>query len=221
MANVEINIGGKSFENFEEISITSQIDSVTSALTIQTNDEIGTLVYQSVEVKRDNKIIFKGEITDYEVIDETPPKPNRYTAFSKPYVLEDCSIPLELYPLQTSESTLKDIVKRICDFYGITLKIDRSASSDANSAITTVDTEPHTKCKDFINTLCTQKGLILTHDATGALIIIKKIKAKQRLYPNPVASTYSVKGRGLYRTYLAMGQQGIENQTAIQAEKHN
>jgi hypothetical protein len=224
MTELKISINGRNFVGFDGIQLISQIDSITSALTFGSFLRLGTLVYQRIEARRDGVLIFTGELTDYDIdfddngFGETPPKPNTYTAYSLPYILEDCSIPLEIYPLQTESSTLKDVVLKVCNHYGITLVIDKSALDVANTILKTVDSNPEDTCKSFIDSICSQNGLILSHNEKGNLIITKKIVGKDRKYPTPTKSSYKVRGRGLYRKHVGLGQQGIKNNTPIQSE---
>lgn len=62
--------------------------------------------------------------------------------YSKPGILEDCDIPVELYPLETNGLSLKQITERIIKKFGLKLIIDADAKSESTKAFIT-DSAPN------------------------------------------------------------------------------
>lgn len=108
------------------------------------------------------------------------PKPEltQLTGYSKPGALEDCDVPVELYPLESNGLTFRQIVQKLISRFNFGFVV---AASGANTVFVEKDrvdkqieksTAPEsTNIKSYLTELATQKNLVLSHDEFGNLLI--------------------------------------------------
>lgn len=217
MPEVIIKVNGEKLEFFNNLSYSTQIDAISSSLSFDTFLEIETYEFAEIEVLRENILIFTGKVFSKSVPNEERPKPFNYKCYSLTGILEDSTIPLDNYPIQTQNKTLKEIVENICGIFDITLKIDVSANSDVSQVYELQDQSPQTKASDIINGLCSQNNLIVSHNAKGELLITKTVGTQAELRSQIVISKKNYNYRKFYSKYAVLGQQSIGNDTTKQA----
>ncbi len=141
------------------------------------------------------------------------------TGYSKTGVLEDCSIPPTIYPLETNGLSIAQIANKIAAPFNLKIVIDSSVSALMNKAIDKVAPEPTQTCKDYLTELCTQKNILVTHTNTGELLFTK---AKTTLVPithfeEGIAGTtfkLSFNGQGIHSHITVMKQSSSDGGNA-------
>jgi prophage tail gpP-like protein len=88
-------------------------------------------------------------------------------AYADPGILELCSPSIEKFPLEWKNSLLEQIAEDLCDEHGIAVKFKTPTSSRFKR----VDIAPGQNILGFLSDLSSQRGLILTSDASGTLLI--------------------------------------------------
>jgi len=213
MSEIIIKINGEKLEFFDNVVFSSQINSISSSFSFNTFYDIPLYEFAKIQVYRNNVLFFTGTVIEKIDPNNTSPEPFNYKCYSLTGILEDCTIPLESYPIQTKEKTLKEIVENLCNNFEITVKIDSSASSDISSEYEIKDQSPDSRVSDIINNLCSQQNLILTHNAKGELIITKKVLGNNETYPFIVKSQKRYNYRSFYYQYNVLGQQPANDDT--------
>ena len=102
--------------------------------------------------------------------------------YSKTGVLGDSQIPTELYPLETEGLSVVDISKRLCDYFGISVKDITDQARDASAGVvpdewlrmnlpiektTAKETQ---KIADYLSKLASQRDVVTTCDEYGQLV---------------------------------------------------
>lgn len=104
----------------------------------------------------------------------------QFGGYSKPGVFEDCCLPTELYPLETSGLSLLNIATRIANYFKIKVIVDDSAQNEAGKTIAKTSIKPTQKIADYLVEIATQKHLILSHNEKGDLVIKKISDTKNK-----------------------------------------
>jgi len=216
MSKITLKIDGKKLQFFENFNYSAQIDTIAGSLTFSSFVDFETFAYQKVEAYRDNILIFTGEIVNKDIPKSSPPAPFSYQCESMPHVLAECTLPTESYPLQLENSTLKDIVEYICSFFEVEVIFDQSASSEASGTYKMADIGLAKKAAELINDLATEKGLILTNDSFGRLIVTKKIEQSEIKLPKFIDNKKAFNLRNFYHNYIALGQAPVGEDADIQ-----
>lgn len=103
-----------------------------------------------------------------------------FGGYSHPGVLEDSSIPPDLYPLQTDGLSLADIANRLAARFHIKCIIDPTVSKEMSKVISKSTAEATQTIKDYLAELCKQRYIVMTHNEKGDLVFTK---AKKNLKP--------------------------------------
>lgn len=217
MAKIKLKINGNEFRFFKNFTYSTQIDTISSSISFSSYENLETFGYVKVEAFRNDVLIFTGEIIDKDDSNSTPPKPRVYKAESLPHILFECTLPVDAYPLQLENSTLKDIVEFICGYFDVTVLFDQSASTEAGEAYKLSDLGLAKTAGEIINELVTNAGCILTHDSSGNLVITKSIEQEELILPRYTSNNKSFDLKKFFYNYIALGQAPIGEDADIQA----
>ena len=129
---------------------------------------------------------------------------------------------LSLYPLQSDGKTIAEIASRLVGPFGITLL---SNASEANQVIETSTASASDSIAGYLNTICAQKNLILTHDAQGRLIITKYVATKPIAFlkSGSFKEGISLKcnGQAMHSEITVFKQASLDDTNAGQSEIRN
>jgi len=217
MAKLVLNIDGKDLQLFDNFAYSAQIDGGASSTSFNSFIDLATFDYLPISIKRNDVLIFTGEIISKSIPRETPPKPFNYKAESLTHILFESTLPTEAYPLQLENSTLKDIVEYICSFFEITVIFDKSSESEAKAGYPLADLGIGKTAGEIINGLITQVGLILSHNSEGNLIITKSIEQSEIILPKFTSDNKQFDLKKFFHNYIALGQAPIGEDADIQA----
>lgn len=217
MGKITLKIDGNELKFFDKFGYSAQIDTLYNSVSFTSFKNLETFDYLKVEAFRNDLLIFTGELTGKSVPRGTPPGPFTYKAESLPHILSECTLPTEAYPLQLENSTLKDIAEYICGYFEIEVVFDQSASEEAGQTYELSDLKLAENAASIINGLVTEKGLILTSDSFGRLIITKSIEQEQVTLPRYLSNNKSFDLKGFFYNYIALGQAPVGQDADIQA----
>lgn len=218
MTSLVIKINGENLEFFDNVTLSTSIDAISSSFSFSSFLNLESYEFSEIEVLRNDVIIFTGFVFSKAAPENQSPEPFNYKCYSRTGILEDCSLPLSSYPVQTVNKTLKEIVESICSNFDITVKFDPSADSEINKNYSLQSQSPVTKAAEIINKLCSQRDLILTHNSKGELIITKSLIGEDASPPIKIKSNRAYNYRKFFNKYLIVGQKGLRGGSARQAE---
>lgn len=177
------------------------------------------LGYQEVKIFYNNELLLTGNIITHNINDEARATNAAFSGYSKCGILQDVSIPTSLYPLQSKDRTLREIVNRLIEPFGIEASYVNAPEADVKYKEAVADS--NSSVGGFIHKLCEQRNLRLSHDPDGNLVIGKPI------YPGiftnftddyrAVKSSLTVDGQSIFSSYTAIRQSSIENDVQPQS----
>lgn len=217
MAKIELKINGKVLQFFDSFSYSTQVDAIASSLSFNSFIDFDAFDYSKVEAFRNGILIFTGEIIGKTIPKQTPAKPFNYKAESLTHILSESTLPTEAYPLQLENLTLKDIVEYICSFFQITVIFDQNTADEANGKYKLSNLGLGKKAAQLINELVTERGLILTHDSYGRLIVTKSIIQSEIILPRYTSNKKTFDLKKFFHNYITLGQAPIGEDNDIQA----
>lgn len=100
----------------------------------------------------------------------------KISGYSKPGIFTNCQIPPEMYPLQSDGVSLATIAKKITDRWSkwkIGVVIDPAVQELANKPFKSVTASETDTIESFLFNLAQQKGIVLSNDENGNLLITK------------------------------------------------
>ena len=232
---ITVKINKKSYSFFSSYEIGLRFDSIASTFSLSAFFEpdnsdhkkiFKPLSFNTVEIFHNGKIILTGYIVNVSFGSSSIKELITISGYSKSGVLEDCSIPKSVYPIQFEGLTLAQIATKVCEPFGISVLIDSSVSSEANEVLSLDGAKETDTVKQYLVNLCNQKNLILSHNEFGN-VIITRTKADQKPIQsftdqsNAVSMSLDTKGQKMFSENFVMGQAGIDTNNAAEASVSN
>ena len=178
--------------------------------------------FHEVELFYNDEKILTGNITNQEFKVSSVKELCSFSGVSLPGVLEDCEIPINLYPLQSDGLSLSHIASRLLNPFEIKMIIDPSVQTKMNkSFITTTASEGQTVASYLVE-LASQKNIIISHNENGNLLFTE---SKTNLKPiidfdltkgTPFGTSFSFKydGKSMHSKITMQAQADVDGGNA-------
>lgn len=207
---MRIVIDKKNCEYFTSGTITLKLDSIASTFEFSTRfaaqdkehqELFKPLQYKDVEIyNSSDSLIFTGTILNHRFRSNKGRELVIISGYSKCGILEDVTVPVSAYPLESTNSSLMDIAKRLCGLYGINVVISEQGKSITDSSVKVKKLKtPKTRVKsdfeslkaksklvfgrthasatesikDYLSKLAGQKNIILSHNEKGEVLLFQ------------------------------------------------
>lgn len=170
---MKVEFTDKSFQYFSDFNITLIYDAVASTFSFKAlNSMLGTpLVYSFVKLYgEEDELLLTGYILSSGYIISSKPEFETYPGYSITGFLEDSSVP---FPLQSDNLTLKEITDKLLKPFGFKYIVDPIVAKDMNKKYVKSIASEGQSIKDYLTTLATQRGIILSHNNKGELVFTK------------------------------------------------
>lgn len=216
-----VKIQGKEFRNFSNFSLTLGFDAIASKFSFDAkfnpeNPEHRNLFrpfsYRKCEVFGDGDLLLTGVILNHSFTQKPEPTLTAVSGYSVTGVLEDSSIPVDKYPLESNNKTLLEIAQNLCDPFGISVI---SSATEAGAVIESTTAKMGETVKSYLSNLCSQRNLVLTHDGKGRLVITK-VPSSQRPVTELENSEVSMScnGQSMHSVITVLKQASIDTDNA-------
>jgi prophage tail gpP-like protein len=157
------------------------------------------------------------------------------SGYSKPGWFEDCTIPPEIYPLQSDGVSLLNIAKKVTapwnksTKYGIDIIVDPSVTDRVNKSITKSTASETTTIAEYLRELAQQKKVIISHDELGNLVFTQANTDKDPILTfdfttQTIPGTeydFSFDGQSIHSHITVLRQASTEGGNAGQFTIHN
>lgn len=180
---MRIKIDGNFYNHFSGLSISLKLDAIASVFSFNVRfnpqNEIHRnlfkpLSYKPVEIFNSaGDLILTGTIVNHSFTSNKQPNLLALSGYSKAGILEDVTIPVSGYPLETVNSSLKDIFERWLRFFDVDFVIDSTAATASNVVYKKSIAQPTESIKSYLTKLSSQRNLVLSHDEKGQILIFK------------------------------------------------
>lgn len=225
MSELSLKISGQNFKYWNDFSLNLAYNSLGStfsftglAITGDQRNLFKPLSYHAAQVYFENQLLLTGTILNTGTISGPSKSLVNLSGYSKPGVLEDCNIPLSLYPLQFDNMSVKEIAEKLAKPFGISVIVSPLVTA-ADEKLDSIAAEPEQTIKDLLSKLCKTKAIILSHNEAGN-IILSKINNNARsvaTYIEGMPSTtikLNVNGQGIHSELTGQKQVSIGTDSA-------
>lgn len=253
---MRVVISGKEVSYFTKGKITLKLDSIGStfefsshfvANNIEHQELFKPLQYKPIEFYNSaGKKVFTGTILNHVFRSDKGRNLVVFSGYSKCGILEDVTVPVKDYPLESNNRSLIDIATRLCGLYGIKVSISKNVSNLVNTGVNVnsglkektdlksleaksksvfgrTSASPTETVKDYLAKLCSQKNIILSHDAEGDVILFQpEYDQKPRAFTgkgNTVEMTLSFNGQALHSEIDIVSQPSDDNEGVSLTDK--
>lgn len=221
---MRVKIDGEYYNYFSGLTINLKLDSVASVFSFDVRFNPNNtahrklfkpLQYKTVELYNDaDTLIFTGTILTHGFTSSAAPNLLSLAGYSLPGVLEDATVPVSNYPLESINRSLKDVAERLLGLFGLKLIIDESASTSAAAIYKKSVASPTDTIKTYLAKLTSQRNLVLSHNAKGQVIIYKPSEAKPVYFfnsENTISMKLDVNGQALHSEISVIRQPSEDN----------
>lgn len=134
--------------------------------------------YHEVQVFYGKQLILTGVVTNNKFNHASVKELTGFSGYSKPGILQDVSIPPEIYPLQSDGLSISTIAKKAISpwvsgqgkSYKLSMAVDDSVMSKMTKLIEKSTANETDKIKDYLHGLCAPKDIIMSHNEKGELL---------------------------------------------------
>lgn len=183
--NLKINhrLGVENVEFFNNFNISLKHDSVASTFGFRLYfdpknkkhaETICLSHFHEAILQHNNQTLITGYILGNKLKRNAVKNLVEITGYSKPGILEDSTMPHDLYPLEKDGLTLQQIAQEIASYFKLKVIVDSSVTTAMNTAIEKTTASPTQTIKDYLTELATQRHIIISHDNNGNLLFTRE-----------------------------------------------
>lgn len=253
---MRVKIASKEINFFTNGKITLKLDSIGStfefsshfvANSLEHQELFKPLQYKSVEFyNSQDKLIFTGTILNHVFRSDKGRNLVVFSGYSKCGILEDVTIPVKNYPLESNNRSLIDIATRLCGLYGIKVSVSQNVSNLVNTSVKAktglkektdlksleaksksvfgrTSAGPTESVKDYLAKLCSQKNIILSHDEFGNVLLFQPEYDQKPAFffdkGNTLEMTLSFNGQALHSEIDIVSQPSDDNEGVSLTDK--
>ncbi len=182
---MKLKIAGYTIDKYNEVSVSLHYNSVASSFRFKVQFDPNNSVhkklfkpysYHSCQLYYQNILLITGICLVGHYEDGAVESLVNISGYSKTGVLEDCVVVAN--PAQSVNLTLKQIAEKVCAHYKISVKIDPEVADVCNQVIPDSTPDIDEKIKGYLDKLCSQRNVILSHTTTGELLFTKSKAGK-------------------------------------------
>lgn len=152
--------------------------------------------YKAIEVFVDDGAIFTGTLVEVEPDQDPNSTHVGVSCYARPAVMHDCDAPKDAYPLEFNGMDILQIAQQICGAFGFTASVDQGSIERDGSTIDAefikkaqkrgrrggliggkgskfarLELHPGDNPQDFLAGLAKQRGVVMTDDPAGNLLL--------------------------------------------------
>jgi prophage tail gpP-like protein len=219
----ELLINNKRFSAFSSYSVSLKYNAVASSFSFTGLENFlpPFLSYPRCQIVKDNEVIITGTVINQTKTESSSPTLLSLSGYSLPGILEDISIPLKLYPLQSDNRTLRDITERLLSPFNVDFIVEADAEKLVDKKYKKTTADKGQSIKAYINKLASQRDIVITHDSLGRVVFTKNTLKPQSLkISNIVQQTLTLPGQALH-SEISVVRQASDNPDQGEATVEN
>ena len=220
----KIVIKGHTFEWFNGFSVQLDYNAVASKFSFNALFEPSNLLhrelfkpfsYNPIKVYYKDKLLLTGTILNMKYSSKAEQSLVNIEGYSKAGVLQDCNVHKKDYPIEWIDATTLFVIEKLITPFGLTVTVKGEAKEILNEEEPKISIGESEKISSFIAKLCLDKGLVLSHDSYGNLVIEKTVTPKESVQlfsgqdPN-ISMGLSVNGQAMSSHIYMVKEQGMD-----------
>lgn len=224
---MELFLRNKKLDYFDNVEVTMSFDAIASTFgfgfyfNVENNIQRDLAVmglYPDCRVEENGEVLIYGTIVSNSFNSNPSKSVLPITGYSKTGVLQDCTAPLETYPLQSDNLSLKEIAQKFTKPYGIGIVIDSEVASRMNEKFDVSKLKPTEVIGSYLSSLASQKNIVLTHDNKGniAFTTAKTNGKPIAHFETALGMSLDIDGQSMHRNITVMKQADVDGGNAGQ-----
>ncbi len=177
-----IKIKNRKYDFFNGVLINLKYDSIASTFSFQAyfnpeNDDQRELLhvahYHIVKIEHENETLITGPILSNTFTNTSRDQLAKIGGYSSPGVLQDCNIPISLYPLQSDGLSLREIANKLVSAFKLEIIVDPDVDSLMDKTYTNSTAGESQTIQQYLTELANQRDIVLSHTVDGELLFTK------------------------------------------------
>ncbi len=231
-----IRVKNRKYDFFNGVTVNLKYDSIASTFSFnayfnpENNDQrelLHVAHYHTVKIEHENELLITGPILSSTFRSAKKKQLTGIAGYSLPGVLDDCNVPISLYPLQSDGLSLREITQKLIVPFNLEMVIDSSVSSLMNKVYSNSTADEKQTIKQYLTELASQRNIILSHTDDGKLLFTKAQTNKRPIIEiepggQPFTSMeLAFNGQGMHSTITVQKQADSDSGSAGQSEITN
>jgi len=162
--NFKLNLVFNSIGSTFDFAYRNDVDSNESKFLSQLGE------YNDCTLEENGELLLTGTILNHSFVSDSLPDLSTFSGYSKPAVLNDCNVPISIYPLQSDGLSLAQITSKLITPFGLNFAPDNRVREEINKVIEVSNAEPTDTIYGYLSKLASQRNIIVNHDVDGRLI---------------------------------------------------
>ena len=177
---VSLSVGSKRFRFWTSVTISlsmDTLDAIEFGAPFEVNnakfrETFRPLSFQDLVVTVGGRLLFTGKMLTPKPTTTPESRVVSVTGYSKPGVLNDCTLPASAFPLEFNGQGLKEIAATVAAPFGLSVKF----AADQGAIFERVAVEPGKKVFQFLTDLARQRNLVISSTFAGALLFQQSVR---------------------------------------------
>lgn len=231
-----IRVKNRKYDFFNGVIVNLKYDSIASTFSFNAyfnpdnNDQrelLHVAHYHIAKIEHEGEILITGPILSNAFRTSKKKELTGIAGYSLPGVLEDCNVPISLYPLQSDGLSLREITQKLIAPFNLKMVIDSSVNSLMNKVYNNSTADEKQTIKQYLAELASQRNIILSHTADGELLFTKAQTNKKPIIEieqdgQPFEKMeLAFNGRGMHSTITVQKQADSDGGSAGQSDITN
>lgn len=179
---MNLKINDKEVDFFNSFSVALAYDSVGSTFGFKSyfnpdnpdhKNIFRPLAYSQVKVEHEGELLITGTMLSNLFTEAPADELIDIAGYALPGVLEDCEIPIDIYPLQSVGLSLRQIAGKITKKFDLKMVVDDLVDSDMDKVYRSSTANENQSIKSYLGTLASQRNIVISHTAKGELLFTR------------------------------------------------
>lgn len=223
---------------FNDFSLTLNLDSIASIFgfswlfdpnNLDHKNAICPSHFHECSIYYKKQLLTFGNLINYQFSHGAKRDVVQIGGYTKCGVLEDSTLPISSYPIQTEGQTIESIARRLCGIYDIKVVIDSSVSGRMQSVVEEDEMQPSDTIAGYLRKITEVKDIIMTHNNRGDIVFTSINTNKKPIFKldsnkgsTPITGVkISVNGQQMHRYITVVQQSDSEGEVGGQATIRN
>lgn len=177
-----IRVKNRKYDFFNSLSVNLKYDAIASTFSFKAEfnpnneDQVELLHvghFHTAIIEDDGDVLITGPILSNTFTTSKVVHLVGIGGYSLTGVLEDCNIPVSLYPLQSDGLNLLQIAQKLVEPFKLKIVVDSVVSALVNKVYTNTTAGEQQTIKQYLTELASQRNIILSHTRKGELLFTK------------------------------------------------
>ena len=230
---MKVKANGTDFVYFNDTIVELTLDAVASTFSFtgrfNPNNRNHRALFQPLGfpeiqiIDDDDTLLLTGTVINSNQKSQAEPELTTLSGYSKTGVLNDCTIPLRAYPLESLNRSLREIAQKLLGVFQLGMVVDASVRDQMDVVYAKTVAEPTDTIVGYLSKLAAQRNIVLSHTPDGRILFYRPNAAARPSHSFTKANVrhmgWTIQGQALHSHIAVLTQPGEDNPNANLADE--